>query len=105
MTEAGFGWNLYSNHDGVLVCIAGNPLARLCDIADRVDLTERTAVRLLRDPEEAEILTRIKEGRSNCYFINLDAHLRPPPESHSTVGELWSTILGETQSQLAEHRA
>jgi hypothetical protein len=60
---------------------------------------------LLRDPEEADILTRIKQGRSNCYFINSDAHLRPPPESHSAVAELWSTMLGQTQSHLAEHLA
>ena len=105
MTEAGSGWKFCSNSDEVLVCIAGNRLARPCDIADRTDTTGRTAVGLPRDLEEAEILTRIREGRRNCYIINLEMYLRPPPESHSPVGELWSTNLGENQSQLAEHPA
>ena len=98
MSEPGPGWTVFSNHAHVLVCLADNPLARFRDIADRVGVTERTAVRVVRDLEEVEMLTRVKEGRRNRYVINTHAHLRHPLESHCTVGELLATILGERAS-------
>ncbi len=95
MNETAATWTFFSNHAHVLVCLAENPLARLRDIAVLVGVTERTAVRVVSDLEEAGVLTRVKEGRRNRYVINADAHLRHPLESHCTVGELLATILGE----------
>ena len=93
MTAPSAGWTFFSNHAHVLVCLAENPLARLRDIAERVGVTERTAVRVISDLEEAAILTRVKEGRRNRYQINANAHLRHPLEADCTVGELLETIL------------
>lgn len=102
MPEPGSGWNFFSNYAHVLVCLAGNPNARLRDVADRVGVTERTALRLVTELEEADLLKRVKEGRRNRYLINTLAHLRHPIESHCTVGELLATILGE-QAEKIQH--
>ncbi len=93
MSDRGAGWNFFSNYAHVLVCLAENPDARLRDVAERVDITERTAHRLVTHLEEAGILMRVKEGRRNSYVIDTDARLRHPIESHCTVGELLATIL------------
>jgi DNA-binding MarR family transcriptional regulator len=93
MTDASASWNFFSNYAHVLVCLAENPDARLRDVAERVDITERTAHRLVTHLEEAGILMRLKEGRRNSYVIDTDARLRHPIESHCTVGELLATIL------------
>ncbi|MEL7451559.1 MAG: winged helix-turn-helix domain-containing protein [Pseudomonadota bacterium] len=88
-------WTFFSNHAHVLVCLAGNRHARLRDVAARVGITERTALRLVSQLVDAGILVREKEGRRNSYRINLDCNLRHPIEAHCTVGELLETILDE----------
>jgi len=99
MNESGAGWNFLSNFAYVLVCLADKPDARLRDVADRVGITERTALRLITELEAADILERIKEGRRNRYVINAHAPLRHPLESHCTVGELLAAILEEPATQ------
>jgi len=73
-------------------------------MADRVGITERTALRLVTELEEAGILQRHKKGRRNRYLVNTRAHLRHPIESHCTVGEMLTTILKwqEDPSQVSE---
>ena len=95
MSDPTASWTFFSNHAHVLVCLTRDPLARLRDIAVMVGITERTATRIVSELEAAEVLTRVREGRRNRYIINPDAHLRHPVESHCTVGELLTTILGE----------
>lgn len=87
------GWNFFSNYAHVLVCLAENPDARLRDVAERVGITERTALRLVTQLEQSGILIRLKEGRRNRYTINPSERLRHPIEEHCTVGELLKTIL------------
>lgn len=86
-------WNFFSNYAHVLVCLAENPHARQREVAERVGITERTAVRLITQLDDAGILVRVKEGRRNSYVIDTRQHLRHPIESHCTVGELLATIL------------
>ena len=93
MIDTNTGWNFFSNYAHVLVCLAENPNARLRDVAERVGITERTALRLVTQLEEAGILMRVKEGRRNSYIIEPREQLRHPIESHCTVGELLKTIL------------
>ena len=93
MSGSSADWNFFSNYAHVLVCLAENPDARLRDVAERVGVTERTALRLVTHLEEAGILMRVKEGRRNSYIIELREQLRHPIESHCTVGELLATIL------------
>ena len=87
------GWSFFSNYAHVLVCLAENPDARLREVAERVGITERTALRLVTQLEQSGILMRLKEGRRNSYIINPSERLRHPIEEHCTVGELLKTIL------------
>lgn len=81
-------WTFLSNHAHVIVYLANNPDARLRDIAQEVGITERTAVAIVTDLEEAGILKVSKIGRRNSYSVNKKAKLRHPLESHKTVGDL-----------------
>ncbi len=94
MDEAKGDWTFFSNYAHVLVCLAEDPQARLRDVADRVDITERTAVRLITQLDQAGILKRVKNGRRNSYIIDTTKNLRHPIESHCTVGAWLATILG-----------
>jgi DNA-binding Lrp family transcriptional regulator len=84
------------------VCLAENPGVRLRDIADRVGITERTAQRLITQLDEAGILTRVKLGRRNSYYIDTSAHLRHPIEQHCTVGELLKLVLSPARVRRLE---
>jgi DNA-binding IclR family transcriptional regulator len=88
-------WTFLTNHARVLLCIAHDPGVRLRDIADSLDITERTAFGIVTDLAEAGYMVKHKDGRRNRYQIQ--AHL-PLPESTSrerTVGDIL-TLLGGT---------
>lgn len=86
-------WTFFSNYAHVLVCLAQNPGALLREIADRVGITERTAMRLVTRLDEAGILTRVKRGRRNYYELKTSEHLRHPLEAHCTIEELLRMIV------------
>jgi predicted transcriptional regulator of viral defense system len=86
-------WTFFSNYAHVLVCLAQNPHALLREVADRVGVTERTAMRLINQLDEAGILDRVKQGRRNVYKIRTSKHLRHPLEAHCTIEELLTMIL------------
>ena len=103
MSGSGSDWTFFSNYAHVLVCLAQNPHVRLRDVAARVGVTERTALRLVTQLDEADILSRVKEGRRNHYIINTDKHLRHPIEAHCTVGELLGIILDRAEMRELEN--
>jgi DNA-binding MarR family transcriptional regulator len=96
LRDAGSDWNFFSNYTHVLICLAENPDTRLRDVAERVGITERSALRLVTQLEQGGILLRMKEGRRNRYVIEPNQQLRHPIEAHCTVGELLRTILSPT---------
>jgi len=93
MTQPAPAWNFLSNHAHTLIGLAEDPTARMRDIAGRVGITERAAMRIVSHLEDAGILTRRKEGRRNRYTIDRQKHLRHPLESHCRVGALLSLVL------------
>ncbi len=104
MSAATNDWTFFSNYAHVLVCLAEDPQARLRDVASRVDITERTAVRLITQLDEAGILKRVKDGRRNSYVIDTAKNLRHPIESHCTVGAWLATILGPAKIRSLKER-
>ena len=86
-------WTFLSNYAHVLVCLAEDPTARMRDVAERVGITERAAMRIVKHLDEADVLSKQREGRRNRYRINMDKSLRHPLESHSTVGSLLTMLL------------
>jgi len=95
-------WTFFSNYAHVLVCLAETPAATLREIAERVGITERSAMRLITNLDDAGILRRVKQGRRNTYLIDTSAHLRHPIEEHCTVGELLRTILSPARVKRLE---
>ena len=93
MSDPAPTWNFLSNHAHILICLAADPRARVRDVADRVGITERAAMRIVSHLEDAGIVTRRKEGRRNRYVIHVQQHLRHPLESHCSVGSLLSLVL------------
>ena len=92
--KSGSHWTLLSNHGHVLVCLANDPHMRLRDVAEQVGITERAVQRIILDLEQADMLSREREGRRNHYRINARQPLRHPLEQHHTVGELIEAVSG-----------
>lgn len=97
-------WTFFSNYAHVLICLAETPEATLREIAERVGITERSAMRLITNLDDAGILRRVKQGRRNTYLIDTSAHLRHPIEDHCTVGELLETILSPARVKRLEKK-
>jgi len=93
MTEPAPAWSFLSNHAHTLICLAEDPTARMRDVADRVGITERAAMRIVSHLADAGILTRQKEGRRNRYVIHTQKRLRHPLESKCSVGSLLLLML------------
>ena len=87
------GWTFLTNHTHVLVCLLRNPETRLRDVAIQVGITERAVQRIVAELEQAEVITREKDGRRNRYTINTQTPLRHPLEQGVTLEELFSKIL------------
>lgn len=98
-TPVGGGWNFLSNHAHVLAYLAEHPDARVRDVAAEVGLTERSAMRLITQLDQAGIVKRAREGRRNHYFIEVNAPLMHPLESHCTVGQLLEFVISKESLQ------
>lgn len=93
MSELEPSWNFLSSHAHTLICLAENPRARGRDVAERVGITERAAMRIVKHLEEAGVVTRQKEGRRNRYVIHVQKILSHPLETHCSVGAMLSLVL------------
>ena len=102
--ENGTGWTFLSNHAHVLVCLHGNPRARVRDIANAVGITERAVLHLLADLEDEGMIERVREGRRNRYVLHLNSPLRHPLEEHRTVRELLEMIQRSKSRRTARRK-
>ena len=93
-------WTFLTNHAHVLLCLAGNPEARMRDVAIRVGVTERAVQRIVSELEEAGYLSHVREGRANVYTVHESLPLRHPVEHHCTIAELIGMVIGD-QSRTA----
>ena len=80
-------WTFFSNNAHVLVCLTHTPQPTTREIANQVGITERAVQRIVKRLVEAGVMKIEKEGRRNCYELDLDQQLRHPLESHKTIGE------------------
>ncbi|MFB9831080.1 helix-turn-helix transcriptional regulator [Actinoallomurus acaciae] len=69
-TSGARSWTFLTSHARALIAIAHNPHSRLRDIADRIDVTERSAQTIVNDLQEAGYITRTRVGRRNHYSID-----------------------------------
>ena len=85
-------WTLFSNHGHVLVCLSRDPEARLRDVAADVGITERAVQKIVRDLQDADMLSVTKTGRRNTYRIHGKTGLRHTLEADCTLKNLLKVI-------------
>ena len=81
-------WTFLTNHGHVLLAVAADPDARVDDIAQRVGITPRAALAILRDLEDGGYLVRSRRGRRTHYDVRPHQPFRHPSTAHHEVGEL-----------------
>ena len=89
-------WTFLTNHTHVLLCLVRRPDSTLRQVAGEVGITERAVQRIVRELEQAGVLTRTRQGRRNSYTVEPHFHLRHPLEAHCTVGELLALLDPES---------
>lgn len=92
MTGGGREWTLLSSHGQVLLAVAGNRQARVDDLAERVGLSRRSVLSVLRDLEVEGYIRRSHFGRRTTYVLAPDRPMRHPASAHHEVGELLSLL-------------
>src|SRR5919108_1207602 len=80
--------SLLSTHGLALAAIARRPDSRIRDIAEELDITERTAQRIVGDLVEEGFAQRIRAGRRNRYVVKGERGLRGGEASARILGEL-----------------
>ncbi len=92
-------WGFLSNHGRAMLFIAGQPDARLRDLASALDVTERTAFGIVADLTEAGYLVKERVGRRNCYHIQGHLPLHDPTISGThTISELLNLLVDQSLS-------
>ena len=89
-------WTFLTNHAQVLLCIVQNTHLTAREIALEVGITERAVQRILSDLEQEGYVQHIREGRSNCYTIDLDKPLRHPAQHGQRIGDLLEQVMHES---------
>lgn len=82
------GWTFLTNHGHVLLAVATDPGIRIAEIADRVGITPRAALQILKDLESAGYLHRTRVGRRTHYAIEPHQHFRHPATSAQEIDGL-----------------
>ena len=86
-------WDFLTNHALVLIHVIDHPRSTLRDIAIAAGITDRAAFSILRALEEDGIISRQKEGRRNCYSVDIEALLRHRRQGPYSVEELAEALL------------
>ena len=99
-------WSFLTNHARALLFIAGDPDARLRDVAAELGVTERTAYGIVADLTEAGYVIKAKDGRRNRYHIQEHLPLREPASRERTIGEVLELLVdGHEPSRSRARRA
>ena len=93
-------FSFLTNHGLVLLCIAEDPHIRLRDIAEKVEITERAAQRLVADLTAAGYVERARQGRRNEYTVRTDLAVRLPNQRDVDIGSLLSVLMTRTARAL-----
>jgi hypothetical protein len=84
-----------SNHALALLCIAADPDMRIKDIAHDLQITERSAQRIVGDLVQAGYLERDRIGRRNRYALADDVPVSLPVQQRMIT---LSSLLGALSS-------
>lgn len=91
-------WSFLTNHARAILYIAAHPDARLRDLAEHLDVTERTVFGIVNDLTAAGHLEKERDGRRNRYHVRVDLPLPDPIARKRTLGELLDLLVDEEPS-------
>lgn len=96
-------WDFLTNHARALIHVIDHPRSTLREISSAVGITERATLSILRALEEDGIISRLKEGRRNRYWVNFEALLRHRRQGPYSVEEIANALrrLSERVSESA----
>lgn len=86
-------WNFLTNHANVLLCITEDPNARLKDLAERVDISERAVKRIVADLEHQGYISRQRLGRRNRYEVHFEQPMTTPVARTLEIGALLALMV------------
>jgi DNA-binding MarR family transcriptional regulator len=92
MADQGRTWAFVTSHGLVLIEVARGPRATVRELAERAQLTERQAHRVLGDLVDGGYITRERVGRRNRYQINEGEPMRHPTNATHRIGELLAAL-------------
>ena len=98
-------WTFLTNHARVLLLVANDPGVRLRDIADSLDITERSAFGIITDLVDAGYVIKERDGRRNRYHIQAHLPLPEPTARERTVGEVLDLLAGTDATVTGEPAA
>ena len=81
-------WSFLTNHARALLLIAHDPESRLRDLAAALDITERSAYRIVVDLTDAGYVLKERDGRRNRYELQTHLPIGEAVGRDRTVGEL-----------------
>ena len=81
-------WFFLTNHAHVLIAVDNDPGIRLRDLADTVDITERSAHKILAQLIEEGYVEKTKVGRRNTYSVQPGLSMKHPLHHEQKIGEL-----------------
>ena len=87
-------WTFITNHGRVLSYIATHPRSTAREIALEVHVTERTIHKIISDLEQAQYVTRRREGRRNVYNVDPTLPLRHHMNQDVSVADLLEVLTG-----------
>ncbi|WP_298455119.1 helix-turn-helix domain-containing protein [uncultured Cellulomonas sp.] len=87
-------WTFLTNHAHMLLAVARDPDARVHDLAAVVQISDRAALTILQDLEEAGYLGRTRTGRRNHYTLQPHRPFRHPATADHDVDELIALFGG-----------
>ena len=85
-------WTFLTSHAVVFLHIQKNPEDTIKEIAEEVNLAERTVASILADLRDDGYITVRKQGKSNTYILNPDLPMRRPSHAHHTVRDFFAPL-------------
>ena len=97
-------WSFLTNHARALLLIAHDPQSRLRDLAAALDITERSAYRIVADLTEAGYVLKLRDGRRNHYELQTHLPIGEPVARDRTVGEMLDLLTDPKRRPKARPR-
>jgi hypothetical protein len=96
-------WSFLTNHARAILFLADRPDARIRDLAQALDVTERTAFAVVADLIADGYVVKEKDGRRNRYHIQAERPLADSLSAERTIGQLVD-LLVKAEASPSRHR-